>query len=214
MQQALDVLGRKQEADVQHHGQADDLRKEGEPSTLGLDHCPDRGPLVAGEVVHDYDVAGAKGRRQHLRHVGVEPVAVDRTVEDRWGEPGPQAGAPGPVAALRRASGGLRAWLWRKAGPGGRAVKLHFISGLPRSSSTLLAGLLHQNPRFHAAMTGPAASLVDAPFGAFQPRTRRRSSSTRRAGARFSRRGYHLFSTTWITLDAGTVPGTSNGVIQ
>ena len=33
--------------------------------------------------------------------------------------------------------------------------KLHFISGLPRSGSTLLAGILRQNPRFHAAMTGP-----------------------------------------------------------
>ncbi|MBU0835751.1 MAG: sulfotransferase, partial [Gammaproteobacteria bacterium] len=26
----------------------------------------------------------------------------------------------------------------------------HFISGLPRSGSTLLAALLRQNPRFHA----------------------------------------------------------------
>ena len=30
--------------------------------------------------------------------------------------------------------------------------KLHFISGLPRSGSTLLAGLLRQNPRFAAAI--------------------------------------------------------------
>ena len=38
--------------------------------------------------------------------------------------------------------------------------KLHFISGLPRSGSTSLAGLLRQNPRFAAAMTGPVGSLV------------------------------------------------------
>ena len=37
--------------------------------------------------------------------------------------------------------------------------KLHFISGLPRSGSTLLAGILRQNPRFHAAMTGPVGTL-------------------------------------------------------
>jgi sulfotransferase len=38
--------------------------------------------------------------------------------------------------------------------------KIHFVAGLPRSGSTLLAGLLRQNPRFHAAMTGPVGSLV------------------------------------------------------
>jgi sulfotransferase len=39
--------------------------------------------------------------------------------------------------------------------------KLHFISGLPRSGSTLLAGILRQNPRFHAAMSSPVAGLVN-----------------------------------------------------
>ena len=34
---------------------------------------------------------------------------------------------------------------------------IHFISGLPRSGSTLLAALLRQNPRFHARMSGPVA---------------------------------------------------------
>lgn len=38
--------------------------------------------------------------------------------------------------------------------------KLHFISGLPRSGTTLLAGLLRQNPRFHAGMSGPIAGLL------------------------------------------------------
>jgi len=36
---------------------------------------------------------------------------------------------------------------------------LHFISGLPRAGSTLLAALLLQNPRFHAGMTSPVGAL-------------------------------------------------------
>jgi len=35
----------------------------------------------------------------------------------------------------------------------------HFISGLPRAGSTLLAALLLQNPRFHAGMTSPVGTL-------------------------------------------------------
>lgn len=37
----------------------------------------------------------------------------------------------------------------------------HFISGLPRSGSTLLAAILRQNPRFHAGMTSPLGSLFE-----------------------------------------------------
>ena len=37
--------------------------------------------------------------------------------------------------------------------------RFHFISGLPRSGSTLLAALLRQNPRFHARMSTPVARL-------------------------------------------------------
>ncbi len=39
---------------------------------------------------------------------------------------------------------------------------LHFISGLPRSGSTLLGALLRQNPRFHADMSSGLHSLVAA----------------------------------------------------
>ena len=39
---------------------------------------------------------------------------------------------------------------------------IHFISGLPRSGSTLLAGILRQNPRFHAGMTSPVGSIYMA----------------------------------------------------
>lgn len=41
-------------------------------------------------------------------------------------------------------------------------TKNHFISGLPRSGSTLLAGILRQNPRFHAAMSSPVAALMQS----------------------------------------------------
>jgi sulfotransferase len=37
---------------------------------------------------------------------------------------------------------------------------VHFISGLPRSGSTLLAALLRQNPKLHANITSPVGSLV------------------------------------------------------
>lgn len=39
---------------------------------------------------------------------------------------------------------------------------VNFISGLPRSGSTLLAALLRQNSRFHAHMSSPLAGMVDA----------------------------------------------------
>ena len=39
---------------------------------------------------------------------------------------------------------------------------IHFISGLPRSGSTLLAALLRQNPALHANITSPVSSMVSA----------------------------------------------------
>ncbi len=38
--------------------------------------------------------------------------------------------------------------------------KFYFVSGLPRSGSTLLGGLLRQNPAFEAGMSTPVFSLV------------------------------------------------------
>lgn len=38
--------------------------------------------------------------------------------------------------------------------------KIHFISGMPRSGSTLLSAILRQNPRFHAGMTSPVGAFV------------------------------------------------------
>ncbi len=39
---------------------------------------------------------------------------------------------------------------------------IHFISGLPRSGSTLLAAILRQNPDFHASMSSPVAALMNS----------------------------------------------------
>lgn len=36
----------------------------------------------------------------------------------------------------------------------------HFITGLPRSGSTLLTTILNQNPRFHSSITDPLATFV------------------------------------------------------
>jgi sulfotransferase len=43
----------------------------------------------------------------------------------------------------------------------GANSNFHFISGLPRSGSTLTAALLRQNPRFHAGMSSPVAALFE-----------------------------------------------------
>jgi sulfotransferase len=49
-------------------------------------------------------------------------------------------------------------------------ASIHFISGLPRSGSTLLAALLRQNPRFEAGMSGPLAGLFEALLGQMSAR--------------------------------------------
>ncbi|MEO1601999.1 MAG: sulfotransferase [Pseudomonadota bacterium] len=41
------------------------------------------------------------------------------------------------------------------------AHRYHFISGLPRSGSTLTAAILRQNPAFHAGMSSPIAGLFE-----------------------------------------------------
>jgi sulfotransferase len=41
----------------------------------------------------------------------------------------------------------------------GVVAAIHFISGLPRSGSTLLSALLRQNPRFSAGVTSPLSTL-------------------------------------------------------
>lgn len=47
----------------------------------------------------------------------------------------------------------------------------HFISGLPRSGTTLLAAILKQNPRFHASMTSGLGALVGGAMQIMSPGT-------------------------------------------
>jgi sulfotransferase len=49
--------------------------------------------------------------------------------------------------------------------------RLHFISGLPRSGSTLLAALLRQNPRFVAGMSSPVYQLFRSMLAETSART-------------------------------------------
>lgn len=48
---------------------------------------------------------------------------------------------------------------------------IHFISGLPRSGSTLLSALLRQNPRFHAGMSGPLGGMFATLLGEMSGRS-------------------------------------------
>lgn len=48
--------------------------------------------------------------------------------------------------------------------------RIHFLSGLPRSGSTLLAALLRQNPRFYAGMSGPVAGMFTTLLGEMSER--------------------------------------------
>ena len=72
---------------------------------------------------------------------------------------------------------------------------VHFISGLPRSGSTLLSAVLRQNPRFVAAMTGPVGMLwgtllqsmsVSGEFGSFFSDEQRRAILLATLGAYYS----------------------------
>ena len=48
-------------------------------------------------------------------------------------------------------------------------MQFHFISGLPRSGSTLLASILNQNPAFHAGITSPMGPTVTKAREAMSP---------------------------------------------
>jgi sulfotransferase len=65
--------------------------------------------------------------------------------------------------------------------------KYHFISGLPRSGSTLLAAILRQNPRFHAGMTSPVGSLFSGMLQQFAAGTEFGSTITQEQRRRLVR---------------------------
>lgn len=52
----------------------------------------------------------------------------------------------------------------------GLPFRIHFISGLPRAGSTLLAAVLRQNPRFYAGMSGPLYGLFNTLLGEMSAR--------------------------------------------
>ncbi|HEX4767631.1 MAG TPA: sulfotransferase [Lichenihabitans sp.] len=48
---------------------------------------------------------------------------------------------------------------------------IHFISGLPRSGSTLLGALLRQNPAIHSGMSSPLGAIIARVQGAMGPKS-------------------------------------------
>ena len=72
-------------------------REEEQCRAGGFDRLASGRRLVARQIVHDDDVAGQKVGDENLADIGDEGVAVDRPVEDHWGDhAGPtQAGDEG-----------------------------------------------------------------------------------------------------------------------
>lgn len=71
--------------------------QEQEPGADGPDGAADGGLLVAGQVVHDDDVAGRQGRDEALLDIVGEALRVDRLVE--------HAGGVDPIASKSREEG-------------------------------------------------------------------------------------------------------------
>lgn len=71
---------------------------------------------------------------------------------------------------------------------------IHFISGTPRSGSTLLSAILRQNPNFHANMSSPVMAMVTGIYnalGAQQEWTALTSDEQRASSMRGVVRGYY-----------------------
>jgi len=60
-------------------------RQEQQPRADAADCCADGGPLVAGEVVHDHDVARRERGHEELFDILKEARPVDRLIEDTRG---------------------------------------------------------------------------------------------------------------------------------
>lgn len=77
------------------------------------------GNLVAGQIVHHHDVAGAQGGRQHLLYIGLEGGAVHGAVQDHGGgEAGcPQAGDEGGGLPVPPGYCGIQALAFQAASP-------------------------------------------------------------------------------------------------
>ena len=51
-----------------------------------FDQVAHLGPLVAGEIVHDDNVARPQRRGEKLLDVSFEDLGVDRPIEDEWAD--------------------------------------------------------------------------------------------------------------------------------
>jgi len=78
----------------------------------------------------------------------------------------------------------------------------HFIAGLPRSGSTLTAALLRQNPRFHAGMASPIASLLEGMIAQVSAGSELASTVTPEQRARLLR---GVFDSYYAELDAPVI---------
>lgn len=78
----------------------------------------------------------------------------------------------------------------------------HFISGLPRSGSTLMAAVLRQNPRFHAGMSSPIAGLFDGMIAQVSAGTELSTTVTHAQRARLLR---GLFESYYAEYDAPVI---------
>jgi len=59
-------------------------RKEAQGCAGCFDPLAHRCSLVARQIVHDHDIARSQLGYEDLRHISLEPVAVDRTIEHHW----------------------------------------------------------------------------------------------------------------------------------
>ena len=89
-------------------------------------------------------------------------------------------------------------------------TSIHFISGLPRSGSTLLAALLRQNPRFEAGMSGPLAGLFGALLGEMSARN---EFSVFIDDAKRQRILHGLFDNFYAECDAEVIFDTNRGLV-
>lgn len=81
-----------------------------------------------------------------------------------------------------------------------RERKFNFISGLPRSGSTLLSAILRQNPKFHAGMTSPVGGLVSNLIASVSAGTEMASAVSTEQRKRMSK---GLFDSYYADLPAG-----------
>ncbi len=72
---------------------------------------------MAGEIVHDHDVAGLQRRREKLLDIGFEGRGVDRAVENQRGDDPlePKAGDEGGRFPVAMGNGGAQSFAARGA---------------------------------------------------------------------------------------------------